>query len=182
MTPASATLLTVCYPTDLVGAAVLDELGEDVINTAEDLLPGGTLLLLPPLLLLLLLATARLRDEHRRLTGRHHHLAVSLFIIMLYEEQLGDMKRRNCEVKGKTHRLSMELDLKSLFGLLCTAVPQGAECECDTPPPLHVGTAGKNHLNEEITPLIPTGIGVRYCQTITNLRHSAILRRCEFPL
>jgi hypothetical protein len=63
--------------TDLVGAAVLDELGEDVINAAEDLLPGGTLLLLlPPLLLLLLLAPARLRDEHSRLTSRHHHLAI----------------------------------------------------------------------------------------------------------
>ncbi len=62
--------------TDLVGAAVLDELSEDVIDAAEDLLPGGALLLLPPLLLLLLLATARLRDEHRRLTGRHHHLAM----------------------------------------------------------------------------------------------------------
>jgi hypothetical protein len=41
-----------------------------------------------------------------------------------------------------------------------------------TPPPLplHVATAGKNHLNEEITPLlIPNRIGVRYCQTISNL-------------
>ncbi len=53
---------------------------------------------------------------------------------------------------------------------------QGAD-----PPPLHVETAGKNHLNEEITPLLPTGIGERYCQTISNLRHSALLRRCELP-
>jgi hypothetical protein len=33
--------------------------------------------------------------------------------------------------------------------------------------------AGKIHLNEEITPLLPTGIGERYCRTISNLRHEA---------
>jgi hypothetical protein len=38
------------------------------------------------------------------------------------------------------------------------------------PPPLHAGTAGRNPLNEEITPLLPTGIGERYCQTISNFR------------
>ncbi len=37
------------------------------------------------------------------------------------------------------------------------------------PPPLHVATSGKNHLNEEITPLLPTGIDKRYCQTLSNL-------------
>jgi hypothetical protein len=32
-----------------------------------------------------------------------------------------------------------------------------------TPPlPLHVVKAGRNHLNEEITPLLPNGIGERY--------------------
>ncbi len=43
-----------------------------------------------------------------------------------------------------------------------------------TPPPTprHVATAGKYHLNEEITPIIPTGIGERYCQTISNLGHA----------
>jgi hypothetical protein len=50
------------------------------------------------------------------------------------------------------------------------------------PPPLHVATAGKNHLNEEITPLLPTGIGERYGQTISNLGHAALLRRCELSL
>jgi hypothetical protein len=39
--------------------------------------------------------------------------------------------------------------------------------EADPPPPLQVAMAGKNHLNEEITPLLPTGIGERYCQTIS---------------
>ena len=32
--------------------------------------------------------------------------------------------------------------------------------------PLRVVKAGRNHLNEEITPLLPTGIGERYSQTI----------------
>jgi hypothetical protein len=50
------------------------------------------------------------------------------------------------------------------------------------PTPLHVAVAEKNHLNEEITPLFPTGIAERYCQTISNLGHAALLRRCELPL
>jgi hypothetical protein len=56
--------------------------------------------------------------------------------------------------------------------------PQGV----DPPPlPLHVATAGKNHLNKEITPLLPTGIAERCCQTITNFGHAKLLRRCELP-
>ncbi len=34
-------------------------------------------------------------------------------------------------------------------------------------PPLHVAKTDRNNLNEEITPLLPTGIGQRYCQTIS---------------
>jgi hypothetical protein len=37
-------------------------------------------------------------------------------------------------------------------------------------------TAGKNHLNE-ITPLLPTGRGERYSQTISNLGHAALWGR-----
>ncbi len=57
--------------------------------------------------------------------------------------------------------------------------PQGAD-----PPslPLCVATAGKNHLNEEITPFLPTSIGERCSQTILNLGHAAVLRRCELTL
>ncbi len=57
---------------------------------------------------------------------------------------------------------------------------QGAD---PLPLPLRVAKAGRNHLNEEIsqiTPLLPTGIGERYSQTISNLEHAALLRRCEF--
>jgi hypothetical protein len=36
-------------------------------------------------------------------------------------------------------------------------------------------------MNEKITPLLPTGIGERYCQTISNLGHAALLRRSETP-
>jgi hypothetical protein len=46
--------------------------------------------------------------------------------------------------------------------------PQGAD---SLPPPLRVAKTGKNHLNEEITPLLPTGIGERFSQTISNLGH-----------
>jgi hypothetical protein len=32
-----------------------------------------------------------------------------------------------------------------------------------------LGTADKNHLKEDITPLLPTGIRARYCETISYL-------------
>jgi hypothetical protein len=48
--------------------------------------------------------------------------------------------------------------------------------------PRRVAKAGRNHLNEEITPLVPTGIGEVYSQTISNLGHAALLRRSELPL
>jgi hypothetical protein len=56
---------------------------------------------------------------------------------------------------------------------------QGAD-----PPPFlrRVAKADKNHLNEEITPLLPTVIGELYSQTISNLGHAALLRRFELPL
>ncbi len=56
--------------------------------------------------------------------------------------------------------------------------PQGA----DLPHfPLGVAKAGRNDLNEGITPILPTGIGVRYSQTLSNFGHAAILRRFETP-
>ncbi len=57
--------------------------------------------------------------------------------------------------------------------------PQGADTH---PPSTTRGKAGRNHLYEDITPLLPTGIGERYSQTISNLGHAALLRRCELPL
>ncbi len=48
--------------------------------------------------------------------------------------------------------------------------------------PLSVATAGKNHLNEEINPLLPPGIGEGCSQTVSNVRHAALLRRCELSL
>ncbi len=49
-------------------------------------------------------------------------------------------------------------------------------------PPLHVAKAGRNHLNEKITTLLPTGTGERYSQTMSNLGYAALLCRCELPL
>jgi hypothetical protein len=48
--------------------------------------------------------------------------------------------------------------------------PQGAALP---PPPIHVAKADENNLNEEITPLLPTGNGKRFSQTISNLGHAA---------
>jgi hypothetical protein len=46
---------------------------------------------------------------------------------------------------------------------------------------LRVAKKGQNHLNEEITHQLPTGIGERFSQTISNLGHAALLPRCELP-
>ena len=51
-----------------------------------------------------------------------------------------------------------------------------------TPPSFMRGKAGRNHLNEEIIPLLLSGIGERFSQTISNLGHAALLRRCELSL
>jgi hypothetical protein len=39
----------------------------------------------------------------------------------------------------------------------------------------------RNHLNEEITPLLPTRIGERFSPNISNLGHAALMSRCELP-
>jgi hypothetical protein len=50
------------------------------------------------------------------------------------------------------------------------------------PPSSILGKEGRNHLNEEITSFLPTGIGEEYGQTISNLGHTALLRRFVLPL
>ncbi len=50
------------------------------------------------------------------------------------------------------------------------------------PRPLRVAKPGKNHLNKEITPLLPTGLDERFSQTTSNLEYAALLRRCKLHL
>ncbi len=50
------------------------------------------------------------------------------------------------------------------------------------PTPSSRGKTSRNHLNEEISPLFPTGIGERSSQTISNLGDAALWRRCELLL
>ncbi len=52
---------------------------------------------------------------------------------------------------------------------------------CRPTSPSTRGKAGRNHLNEEINPLLPTGIGERFRQTMSKLGHAALLRQCESP-
>jgi hypothetical protein len=66
----------------------------------------------------------------------------------------------------------------SIIPLSSQLGPQGTD---SLPLPVRVAKTGKNNLNEEITPLLPTGIGERFSQTILNLRHAALLRPCELP-
>jgi hypothetical protein len=56
-------------------------------------------------------------------------------------------------------------------------IPQAAYW---APPPRPLRVV--RQVNEEITPLLHTGIGEQYCQTISNLGHAALLGRCELPL
>ena len=53
-----------------------------------------------------------------------------------------------------------------------------------TPSPyLYARGSRYKFFDEEITPLLPhSGIGERFSQTISNLGHAALLRRCELPL
>jgi hypothetical protein len=62
-----------------------------------------------------------------------------------------------------------------------TACP-GHRVPTPNPPSSLRGKKGINHLNEEITPLLPTGIGERFSQTISNLGRTALFCRCELPL
>jgi hypothetical protein len=62
---------------------------------------------------------------------------------------------------------------------LCPFIADGIETQGadPLPPSSKVAKAGRNHLNEQIAPLLPTGIGERYSQIISNLGHAALLRR-----
>jgi hypothetical protein len=66
--------------------------------------------------------------------------------------------------------------------MIPNGISQTHRAPTHSPLPLRVVKTGKNHLNEEITPLLPTGIGERFRQTISNLGHAAPLRRCELSL
>ncbi len=68
------------------------------------------------------------------------------------------------------------------WALYISVITTGCRLPPSPPPPLRVAKTGKNNLNEEITPLLPTGIGERFSQTISDLGHAARLRRCEFTL
>ncbi len=58
--------------------------------------------------------------------------------------------------------------------------PQGAD---PLPPiPRRVAKADRNHLTEEITHLLHIRLGERKSQTLQNLGHAALLRRCELLL
>ncbi len=67
----------------------------------------------------------------------------------------------------------------------CREIQQvGLHHRVPTPSPLslRVAKVGRNHLNEEIVPFLLNGIGEGYSQTISNLEHAALWRRCELPL
>ncbi len=59
-------------------------------------------------------------------------------------------------------------------GWLYVLRPQGADSLPHSPLPLRVAKTGKNHLNKEINPLLPTGIGERFSQTILNIGHADV--------
>jgi hypothetical protein len=60
-------------------------------------------------------------------------------------------------------------DDQSMIDIASAVLPQGAD-----PPSTRI-KEGRNHLNEEITSLLPTGIGERLSQTILNFRTCSAL-------
>ncbi len=70
-------------------------------------------------------------------------------------------------------------------GVLCTfssrSDPQGAD-SLQLPTPLRVEKTDKNHLDKEMTPLLPTGIGETFSRTISNLGHAALLPMLTPPI
>jgi hypothetical protein len=84
-------------------------------------------------------------------------------------EALAEEQRMQAKLVNDTEiaRAKRDYELKKA-GYDTEVSSQGA----DLPPPLHVATASKNHLNEKITSLLPSS-------DIANLGHAALLRRCE---
>jgi hypothetical protein len=91
------------------------------------------------------------------------------------EIKILDVKLLSIVHKTREHK-HVGLKLKEQF---YAVNPQGAD---PLHLPLRVAKAGRNHLNEEITPLLPTGIGERYSQTISNVGQAALLYRCDGSL
>jgi len=78
---------------------------------------------------------------------------------------------RPCASRSHTDRIRIII----IFTILSHRLP--------TLSPLPLRQTGRNQLNEEIIPFLPTGIGKRCCQTILNLGHAAaaLFRRCVDP-
>jgi len=102
---------------------------------------------------------------------------------MVVESVLEEMSENSCLSNATVATLLEELEVpvpSSLFKDLSQSVavvPTGC-----LPRPSTRGKAGRNQWNEEITPLLLTGIGERFSQTISNLGDVALLRRGELPL
>ncbi len=137
---------------------------------------------------------------HCRMSG------VRASLLYIRSEELGSMQRKS-HLKNYNKSLYVVYPHVLIY-LIWSEGLKGTGCR---PPPLYArGKAGRSHLNEEITPLLFTGIGERFSQTqryteinhdpvslvlrkvyllfhlsgqtISNLRHAALLRRCELPL
>ncbi len=70
---------------------------------------------------------------------------------------------------SKPHVLNKNYDCKVIVKNATTTLSKLLQIfiRLSPPPSSTRGKAGRNHLNEEITPLIPIGIGERYSQTVT---------------
>ncbi len=106
---------------------------------------------------------------------RYGRLAQGISIVFICSSQGSSPLSGDRDLSEDYSIESKELKI-SLSGSGC--VSQGAESLLA----LSVAKTGRNNLNEEITSLLPTGIGERCSQTISNSELAALLRRCELPL
>jgi hypothetical protein len=104
-------------------------------------------------------------DDKRSLSIVHVHCALSSRYV--YSQCLTYSERHLLKVLFLQEVLS-GLESRGHATAPMDSFGSGNDHRVPTPPPvpLHVATANKNHLNEEIVPLLPTEIGEGYSQII----------------
>jgi hypothetical protein len=99
-------------------------------------------------------------------------LAVGLYSIIIVLGLTGNLMFCHIVISSAGKWTKLKPLSNVVFYFEIAVLPQGADLR---PAPSTRGQAGRNHLKDEIAPLLPTGIGERFSQTISNLG-------CELPL
>jgi hypothetical protein len=110
-------------------------------------------------------------EEQPCLTGMAFPSTLSYHIICWESDREHSLQVRR---EPLTSRLREEIPIGQCWITHRVPTPLLSSCMCSE-------GMYRNHLNEEITPFLPTGIGEWYSKTISNLGHAALLRQCDLP-